>query len=436
MSKWLAYFMTLALGAACGSTPDDGGGDDDDGGGGEVTYWRDAKPIIDAKCGKCHVEGGIAPFSLETYADAKTHAGVAQLAINDGIMPPWKATDDCNEYVGNRSLTADQKAVLNAWFDAGAPEGDPADEGTPLVDDTPIMGAPDVRIEMSQSYTPTLTPDDYRCFVVPWPEEYTATKYVTGFRAVPGNGTIVHHVIAFLATPDQVATYVDMEADASGPGYPCFGGTGGPAQTWIGGWAPGDLGSPMPEGTGIAVEPGSAIILQVHYNTLTDGAEPDVSAVELTLADSVTKEGAVQPWANPQWIGSQQMHIPPNEADVMHAFSFDATWATGSEFYLHGIGFHMHQLGTHGRVMIERADGSTECLLQVEDWDFKWQGDYGFKEPVPFYRGDKLYLECHWDNTPENQAVVDGVPLMPRDVYWGEGTTDEMCLTGFYWVPM
>ena len=30
------------------------------------------------------------------------------------------------------------------------------------------------------------------------------------------------------------------------------------------------------------------------------------------------------------------------------------------------------------------------------------------------------------------QPTIDGQQQMPKDVYWGEGTTDEMCLGGFY----
>ncbi|MDI3289600.1 hypothetical protein [Polyangium sp. 15x6] len=36
------------------------------------------------------------------------------------------------------------------------------------------------------------------------------------------------------------------------------------------------------------------------------------------------------------------------------------------------------------------------------------------------------------DHTAENQPVVDGVKMPPKDVPWGEGTTDEMCLGTFY----
>ena len=32
-----------------------------------LTYWHDIKPILDARCTGCHVEGGHAPFALTSY---------------------------------------------------------------------------------------------------------------------------------------------------------------------------------------------------------------------------------------------------------------------------------------------------------------------------------------------------------------------------------
>ncbi len=52
--------------------------------------------------------------------------------------------------------------------------------------------------------------------------------------------------------------------------------------------------------------------------------------------------------------------------------------------------------------------------------------------PVLIQPGDKLGIECEWDNSSENQLMVDGEKLPPKDVQWGDGTADEMCLWIFY----
>jgi len=77
---------------------------------------------------------------------------------------------------------------------------------------------------------------------------------------------------------------------------------------------------------------------------------------------------------------------------------------------------------------IARANGMIEPLLQILDWSYQWQETFMLREPIKLYPGDQLIVECHFDNTAENQAVFDGQRLVPRDVNWGDGTTDEMCL--------
>lgn len=79
------------------------------------------------------------------------------------------------------------------------------------------------------------------------------------------------------------------------------------------------------------------------------------------------------------------------------------------------------QLGTKARLAIQRKDDSEECMLDIPQWDFHWQGSYRFTETKTFSPGDKIYLECHWDNPTA------------KDITWGEGTGDAMCLSGFYY---
>lgn len=401
---------------------------------GPITYYRHVKPILDAKCLQCHIDSGIAPFGLGSADEAVQFAGMVKDAVVSREMPPWLAVKDCDDYIGDRSLSDEQIATLAAWADGGRAVGDPTDVGTPLPHDQPRLTRVDREFGMPIAYTPTQEPDDYRCFLIPWEE--TEARYVTGFRAVPGNPQVVHHVIAFLATPDQdLAEYEALDAAEEGPGYTCFGGTGGSARQWIGSWAPGSMGTDMPPGIGIEVPVGSLVILQVHYNTLVAGAMPDRTMVQVKLDDTVDKVATVQPWTNPQWVFNADMPIAAGDADATHSWDFDPTGfiSGGHPMRLYGAGLHMHQLGQRASFRIDRADGTSDCLLAIDDWDFHWQGSYGFRESKVLAPGDSLHMECHWDNSQANQPWVDGVQLPPRDVNWGEGTGDEMCLAGFIW---
>ena len=51
--------------------------------------------------------------------------------------------------------------------------------------------------------------------------------------------------------------------------------------------------------------------------------------------------------------------------------------------------------------------------------------DYYFATPVRIDPGDRVVVECHWDNTAENQKIVNGERETPHDLGWK--TDEEMC---------
>ncbi len=397
-----------------------------------ATWHKDVAPVVQTKCGACHVEGGIAPFPLQTYADAFAHRAAIRASVQAGTMPPWPPSTDCSTYKQDRSLDDAQKALLTRWVDEGAAEGDAADTVAAAAP-TGGLSRADVILEMPEAYLPTQSPDDYRCFLIDWPE--TRTRYITGFRADPGNRATVHHVIAFLAKPAQVAAFQALDDASAGPGYTCFGGPGGDARraTWLGGWAPGSLGQDFPEGSGLRVEPGSKVVLQVHYNDHGQRAAADRTAVAFKVDDTVKKVAVVQPWTNPDWVSDTvPMHIAAGVADTTHVWSMGPTpfmsfitegvFVNNVPITVHAAALHMHTRGTHARAEVRHASGARTCLLDIPRWDFHWQGSYALQKPVQVWNGDDLALECHWDNSAPGAT----------ERRWGEGTDDEMCLGVFY----
>ena len=87
---------------------------------------------------------------------------------------------------------------------------------------------------------------------------------------------------------------------------------------------------------------------------------------------------------------------------------------------------------------IVRAGAPTpEPLLEIPAWAFAWQETYRLREPVRLNPGDELYVECHFDNSQPGQGIGGHAPSLPvRDVNWGEGTTDEMCIGNVLAAPV
>jgi hypothetical protein len=400
-----------------------------------LTWHGVIEPLFERRCVGCHRTGEAAPFVLDDYATAHAMRMEIAAAVEDGSMPPWQPGEGCNDYAHDERLSDSEVDTVLNWVLAGAPEGDPsqAPEGD-LPTNVPGLSRVDLTLGMTEPWTPRESPDDYRCFLIDWP--YETPKFVTGFRADPGNRTLVHHVIAFMADPELVDKFEGMDAADPEAGYTCFGGPGdlNRGVHWMGSWAPGGMGYDLPEGTGIAVAPGSKLIVQVHYSTLENPPSPDQTSVSFKIEDSVDKRAMWMPWTNPSWVSGQGMEIPAGEGDVRHQWALDPT-AYGlpfdnSAFDIHLVALHMHLLGSSARLDILRREGGDDdtCLLHIPRWDFDWQGGALLAQPVRFHPGDRLRVACQWDNSQANQPPVNGVQPVTQDVAWGEGTRDEMCL--------
>lgn len=389
------------------------------------TYYGELKAVIDAKCVGCHVEGGIAPFSLETYDEVRAMESAVRDAVATRRMPPAPAEPGCAEYSDDPAMTEDQIAKVVGWIDAGSPEGE--SDGKVARDDDrkgDELSRVDLTLSMPKAYTPSLSPDEYRCFLVDWPEN--DKRFVTGFRVNPGNTAIVHHVIAYLIPPSKVEKYDALDAEDAEPGYSCFGGPGGGIDLdtrFVASWAPGAQGGDLPAGTGLPIEPGSKIALQVHYNTTNDAPAPDQTSIDLKLEDKVEHEGTWQFFTKLDWVLGEGMELPAMTANITHDYAMDPTplISNGGSFTIHEMGLHMHTRGKKARLAIERQSGNEECVLSIPKWDFHWQMTYELEKPKVFQPGDSLTISCTWDNDT------------PNELRWGEGTGDEMCLGLIYY---
>jgi hypothetical protein len=408
-------------------------------------WFADVAPIVQGRCVTCHRPGGIAPFSLRTYEQARANRQLIAQMVRTRRMPPWSAARGHRAYRFDPSLSNAQIATITRWVAQGAKRGTPKQKGKPV----PPVGEGrmrvDLQLRMKDSYTPRFTAakrDDYRCFVLDWPA--TSWKFITGFQVVPGQPTQVHHMTVYGVPGSYGDTLREFEGRDPQQGYDCFGGPSGvegpflAAYMQLAAWAPGSLGGQTtPTGTGMPIEPGTKLVLEIHYNSHHAIAKADRTTVHFRLADSVERPGLMVGVFNPDWIlGSQYFSIPRGQRDVTYTHTADAS--SVFQFFEPGTVSvdmaqpHMHLLGSKAVARIERANSSREVLVSVPKWDFRWQRFYWFKRPVPLRQGDGFSIECHYDNTAAHQPLVNGTQQTPRDVTWGVGSSDEMCMVGLY----
>ena len=115
------------------------------------------------------------------------------------------------------------------------------------------------------------------------------------------------------------------------------------------------------------------------------------------------------------------LRIPAGESRYVARTDFTVP----TDVTVHSVTPHMHLLGREMTVTATLPDASTKKLVRVPDWDFNWQTTYAFKQPMPLPAGSKLEVVARYDNSAAN-PVNPNTP--PREVRWGEETTDEMCI--------
>ena len=378
------------------------------------TYHRDVAPIVFANCTTCHRPGEAGPFALRTYADVKRRATQIADVTGRRLMPPWKPVGGHVPFVGERRLTDAQVATLRAWADAGAPEGDAKD--APAMPAFPTgwqLGEPDLVVKMPEPYSvPADGPDIYRSFVLP--VAVPAGKYVRAAEFRPGNRAVVHHAVLTTMKRAEIARHLSAEPAGSGPGFKS--GLNAPGDRLPGSpgiWVPGKDPLPLPDGYAMPWPAGCDLLVQLHLHP--DGKpETEQSSVGLYLTDEKPRD-ALRPLVQM----NRQVDIPP--ADNRYILSKSTTLKQSAEVV--GLFPHMHLLGRTCRTTATTPDGKQVVLLNIDDWDFRWQGYYQCKEPVRLPAGTKVESVWTFDNSAENPAQPS---KPPRRVTFGEQTTDEM----------
>lgn len=386
----------------------------------QTPNWAEhVAPVLYNNCTSCHISGGIAPFSLVGYDNAKNAAAGIKSAATAKRMPPWKADPNYKRFAHERLLSAEEIKTLADWVDNATPQGDlskaPADP-------TPINGTtianPDLNLRIPD-YLVKTTSDLYRCFVLP--AGTTKDQFLTQLEIVPGNRKIVHHVLVFW---DTTQTPQQLDQNDPGPGYTAFGGTGSNSSTLIGLWAPGGGPFNLPAGMGISIPKNASIILQIHYPSNINN-EYDSTRVYAKLSSASLRPILISPVLNHgSTLTNGPLVIPANQTKTFYAAQSIPANAT-----VIAVAPHMHLLGQNMTVF-ETLGTDTNPLIKIPQWDFHWQGAYFFRNPIKVRSNSTLKCQALYDNTSSNPYNPN---TPPKIVTVGEGTTQEMLLVYFWY---
>jgi mono/diheme cytochrome c family protein len=381
-----------------------------------ITYHKDVRAIFEQSCIECHggpPEDRIAPFSLDSWETASVAVMNWDIvaAVESGAMPPWMPADGCRQLADNRSLPAEARTRISLWKAAGYPQGNPLDYVAPPARRATALGEPTLTLRVAAPYTPTID-DEYTCFGLTDDNSaaYTAPEegYLIAIQVLPGEPSEVHHV--------QV--HRTDGAPAAGPTN-CSGFIAGSAENMFS-WRPGSTPLYYPEGSAARISKGNGFTVQIHYNAAfsVNGKQPDQTRVAFWFMPEGKPRSLI---TRMQVFGP--VNIPANDPEVISNGS--ETVSGPSEIV--GITPHAHMLATTMSASANIA-GKDECLINIPKWDYHWQGDYLFETPLATDGGARINITCVWNNSQAMQPVVNMQQLQSRNVAFGEGSFEEMCL--------
>lgn len=393
-----AIFTALVLAASCGDAGDPG----------VPTFADDIAHVVYTSCTPCHRPGGPTPFSLLDYGDVYKRRRQIVEVTQDRLMPPWLPSH--GDFQDDRRLRDEQIALLSAWVEAGAPRGDAAREpARPEFPDGWQLREPDLVLTVDEDVVvQPAGPDAFRNLVVPVAVD--RVRFVEAVEIQPGNPAVHHAVMA--VDPTREARRLD--ALDPEPGFPgMIVGNARPPDGYFLGWTPGKRVNPQPEGMAWRLAPGNDIVLQLH---LTPTGKREVVRPRVGLYFTDTPPTAV---SYPLVLFQDDIDIPAGATDHVLRDHFVVPVAVR----VHSVYPHAHYLCRRMRATATLPNGSERDLFRIDRWDFDWQDDYRFREPVELPAGTRLSFEYGYDNSAGNPQN----PFRPpRRVRFGQESTDEM----------
>ena len=377
------------------------------------TYSKDIAPILQDKCASCHNPEGIGPMPLQSYEQVKPFAALIHDRTSKRIMPPWHIDTGIGiqSFKNDASLNDEQIDLIERWFLAGSPEGNPEDLPAPV--DFPSgaewqlgdqLGPPDLVIKSSPYDVIANGQDQWWTPSVPF-EGLDSERFLKAAEFKPSyplGKKVVHHGHAVLV-PEGGGRSVALARYGVGKSWEMF-----------------------PEGTGMRVPANGNIAWNLHYFPVGAEGPGDVVEVGLwfypegqtpekeTVGEAMFRVDGLKGMAR-----GQDIVIPPHGYQVLQG-----THRLNAPAVIHSYRPHLHM---RGKVMTMEAiypDGRKEVLSQVNNYDHNWQIAYIYEDDVKplLPTGTILQFTSVFDNTANN-------PINPDPEQWvvfGRRGVDEM----------
>jgi hypothetical protein len=418
------------------------------------TFNQDVAPILYQNCVTCHRPGEVAPMSLLSYRAARPWARAMKTKVLAGEMPPWGADPRYGKFRNAPKMTSTDVATLVAWVDAGAPEGTGTPPLAPVFPDgwNASMGRPpDFTIEMPLEWEIPAA-GELPNFDVYSKVPFTEDKFIEAVELRPSNRAVTHHS-SIRARP--LAPGTTLGKAPAWPGGPVTAVDAIPVKAETGEragalpfseaeraagvndgeqnvlliWVPGGGFQRFAPGTARRITPDDYFQWRLHY-TVNGKPAKDRHALGLWFARGpVTHEVVSSSTMDVRIVeGKELVGEAGRRTETPQIPAFADNWtiigirAFPNAVTLNSVWPHMHLRGKDMTYILTYPDGREETILSVPKYQFEWQFQYEFAEPLKIPAGTVMRVVSHYDNSTKNRMN----PGPDKDVVWGEQSWEEM----------
>ena len=125
-------------------------------------------------------------------------------------------------------------------------------------------------------------------------------------------------------------------------------------------------------------------------------------------------------------LGRQDIDIPAGEREYTSTDSYVLPVDVDAV----AVQPHAHRLAKDIRGMATLPDGTSQWLIDIKDWDMRWQDVYRYRRPISLPKGTTLTMRYTYDNSSGN---IRNSSNPPKRVTFGQTSSSEM---GDLWIQV
>ena len=403
----------------------------------EYNFANDVAPIIFENCSPCHHKKGPAPFAMVKFHDVAKRAKMIAHVTQSGYMPPWPADTEYSHFIGEKTLTENEKEILEQWYIQGAKPGDTLGfENYQYTDKLKqSLGSPDLVVKMKDAF---FIPGDNkdRFMVAKLPFTVPEDTNIRLIEFVPDNKQLVHHVNAHLLTYNnyktthlQETSFINSELHTDSSAFyelniPHENGEFPNLNPSIANYLPGVEPLIYPLGIGGArLKKQSAILVKDFHFGPSPQDDWDHSYFNIYFDEEKPKRPLQELIIGTQGVAPVKppLVIPPNKVKA-----FGSEYTIPEAISVLTVNPHMHLIGKEFKAFAIPPNADTIPLIKIDNWNFRWQYFYTFPTMIHLPKNTRIVVESIFDNTLNN---MDN-PFNPPQFIIGKNgsmkTTDEM----------